>query len=729
MPGSGFVSHLLFVCSFLLPALRVAAQTVIATVPVGSAPVALAINTATNKIFAVNQNSNNLTVIDGATNGTTVVPVGSFPGAAALNPSTNKIYVVNQADNTVTIVDGATLATVTVPAGLSPQAIAVNAITNRVYVVNQNSNNVTVIDGFANSVIATVPVGLHPRAVAVNSTSNMIYVANMSDGSVTVIDGTSNAPTRIYTGGADPYAVAVNSMTNRIYVANLGGTVSVIDGGPNNSLLASVTVGGYPCALAVNPVSNMIYVSNYDDGTVSVIDGAQNTATATVTVGQTPGPTVVDPVTNVIYVGNYGDGTVSAFNGTDRFVTTVWVRRSPDAVALNPLSNRIYVANRADGTVSVLAGADSDPLQFVPVTPCRVADTRNPPGPFGGPPISGGASRDFIIPNSACGIPPTAAAYSLNITVVPGGPLGYLIVWPTGQDQPKVSTLNSDGRLKANAAIVPAGTGGAIRLFVTNTTNVILDINGYFTAIKDSTLAFYPLYPCRVVDTRGPNGTFGGPYLQGGAVGRDFPMRSSTCHIPATAQAYSLNFTAVPKGPLGYLTTWPAGQNQPHVSTLNAPTGVPTANAAIVPAGNGGDIDVFVSNDSDVVIDINGYFGPPAAGGLSLYRTAPCRVLDTRLSRGLFVGTIPVNVAGSLCGLNYTARAFVLNATVVPQGALGYLTLWDGGGAQPKVSTLNALDGAITSNMAIVPSGNGWIGAYATNPTQLVVDSSSYFGP
>jgi hypothetical protein len=42
---------------------------------------------------------------------------------------------------------------------------------------------------------------------------------------------------------------------------------------------------------------------------------------------------------------------------------------------------------------------------------------------------------------------------------------------------------------------------------------------------------------------------------------------------------------------------------------------------------------------------------------------------------------------------------------------------------------LNALDGAITSNMAIVPSGNGWIGAYATNPTQLVLDSSSYFGP
>jgi len=44
-----------------------------------------------------------------------------------------------------------------------------------------------------------------------------------------------------------------------------------------------------------------------------------------------------------------------------------------------------------------------------------------------------------------------------------------------------VSTLNSwDGAVVANAAIVPAGTSGAISVYVTNRTHVILDINGYF---------------------------------------------------------------------------------------------------------------------------------------------------------------------------------------------------------------------------------------------------------
>ena len=57
-------------------------------------------------------------------------------------------------------------------------------------------------------------------------------------------------------------------------------------------------------------------------------------------------------------------------------------------------------------------------LRFRPMTPCRVADTRNG-NPFGGPAFPGNTHRDFVIPNSACAIPSTAAAYSLNISVLP----------------------------------------------------------------------------------------------------------------------------------------------------------------------------------------------------------------------------------------------------------------------------------------------------------------------
>ena len=203
------------------------------------------------------------------------------------------------------------------------------------------------------------------------------------------------------------------------------------------------------------------------------------------------------------------------------------------------------------------------PLRFVPVTPCRIADTRNPNGPFGGPILGAGTTRDFNIPASACGIPANALAYSLNLTVVPVGGLGFLSVWPAGQAQPVVSTLNSDGRVKANAAIVPAGVNGAITVYASDATQLVIDINGYFvpSSVAQS-LAFYPVTPCRVADTRLATGTFGGPALAG-TVARDFPVQSGPCGIPATAQAYALNMTVVPPSGVGFLTAWPAGLPQP----------------------------------------------------------------------------------------------------------------------------------------------------------------------
>ncbi|MBZ5525893.1 MAG: Ig-like domain-containing protein [Acidobacteriia bacterium] len=375
----------------------------------------------------------------------------------------------------------------------------------------------------------------------------------------------------------------------------------------------------------------------------------------------------------------------------------------------------------------------STELRFVPVAPCRVADTRNANGPFGGPFLGGNTTRGFVVSNSSCGIPATAQAFSLNATVVPKGPLSFLTMFPCGQPQPLASTLNSiDGRVKAAAAIIPAGAAGDVCAFVTNDTNLVLDINGYFVpaASAPSALAFYPMTPCRLVDTRLAAGPLGGPSVVGSA-SRIFPILASPCGVPATAQAYSLNYTSVPRGSLGFLTTWPAGQTQPLVSTLNSPTGTPTANAAIVPAGTNGDISVFVTDTSDLVIDINGYFAPPATGGLSFFPLSPCRVMDTRNPAGSppFNGAISLNVVNTSCGAPPAAQSFVLNATVVPPGALGFLTLWPQGAPQPLVSTLNAVDGVVTSNMAIVPTTNGSISAFGANPTQLVLDISGYFAP
>jgi uncharacterized repeat protein (TIGR01451 family) len=371
-------------------------------------------------------------------------------------------------------------------------------------------------------------------------------------------------------------------------------------------------------------------------------------------------------------------------------------------------------------------------MRFVAMPPCRVVDTRWPAGPFGAPGLSNN-SRDFPIPNGSCGIPSTATAYALNVTVVPNGPVGYLSIWPTGRAQPFVSTLNSfDGRVKANAAIVPAGTNGSVSVYSNSVTDLLLDISGYFTS-DPTQLTFYPATPCRVVDTRNPTGTFGGPDLSANET-RSFPISSGGCNIPLNAAGYSLNITVVPHGPLAYLAAWPTGQAQSAATTLNAPTTAITANAAFVQAGTNGAISVNVSSSTTVVIDINGYFAPNNGSGLSFYPVTPCRTMDTRNPTGPLggpelYGQRDFPLSTSSCGLPATAQAYSLNATVVPDTVLGYLSLWPTGLSMPVVSTLNALDGSVVANAAIVPAAGGSISAYTNNPIALILDTNGYFGP
>ena len=710
-----------------IASLSAAAQVLAGTLGTGSLPVAVAINPVTNKIYVVNQNSNNVTVIDGVTYSTVTVAVGSAPQAVAVDATIDKIYVANQNSDTVTVIDGTNNSTATVGVGINPMAVAANPVTNKIYVSNYRGNSVTVIDGATNSTL-TVAAGSYPQALAINQITNEVYVVNCDGGNVTVIDGATNSASTVAVGGY-PEALAINQQTNKVYVANYGSdNLTIIDGTTKSTTTINVGLG--PSAVAVNPATNQIYVANEQSGSVTIIDGS-TLSVSTVAVGSKPSAIVVDPVTNKAYVTNYlWSGTVTMVDGATDLTSTVSVGGYPEALAANWMNNLIFVPNSAANTVSVIAGATSDALLFVPVTPCRVVDTRWPDGPLGGPPISNGGSRSFAVPSSPCGIPATAAAYSLNVTVVPHGVLGFLTLWPTGEDRPGISTMNSlDGRIKANAAIVSAGFNGAISVFASGTTDVVLDIDGYFVPAPDpSALVFYPLEPCRVADTRRANGPLGGPYLHG-AEPREFPILSAgSCDITASAKAYSFNFTAVPRGPaLWVLSTWPAGQPQPATSTLNAPTGTITANAVIVPAGSGGGIEVWAGNDTDLVIDINGYFAP-GPGGLSLYPSAPCRALDTRKTIGTFSGPLVANIASSPC-VPWGAWAFVLNATAVPNGSLGFLTLWQDGQPRPSTSTLNALDGMITSNLAIVSTANGAVDAYASGSTALVLDISSYFAP
>jgi hypothetical protein len=124
--------------------------------------------------------------------------------------------------------------------------------------------------------------------------------------------------------------------------------------------------------------------------------------------------------------------------------------------------------------------------KFYSLTPCRVADTRNPVGPSGGPALAANTSRSFPAAG-ICGIPSDAAAIAVNVTVVDETAMGDLRLFPASGSLPSASTINfTVNKVRANNAIISLGAGGQIAVRCdmapasTGSTNLLFDVTGYF---------------------------------------------------------------------------------------------------------------------------------------------------------------------------------------------------------------------------------------------------------
>lgn len=121
--------------------------------------------------------------------------------------------------------------------------------------------------------------------------------------------------------------------------------------------------------------------------------------------------------------------------------------------------------------------------EFFPLTPCRVVDTRGPTGPWGGPALSPGPDRSFVLINR-CGVPSTARAVALNVTVTEPGAAGFLTLYPAGIGLPLASTINyGPGQTRANNMVLALGPSGDVFAHcvqASGSVHLVIDVNGYF---------------------------------------------------------------------------------------------------------------------------------------------------------------------------------------------------------------------------------------------------------
>jgi hypothetical protein len=376
---------------------------------------------------------------------------------------------------------------------------------------------------------------------------------------------------------------------------------------------------------------------------------------------------------------------------------------------------------------SSLAATPAGSLVFVAMTPCRIADTRDGtfPAGFGPPSLVGNASRTFAIQSlsSLCPVPSIAQAYSFNVTAVPpgttfpgnvnpSGALGHLTIWPTGVPQPVVSTLNSFlGTVVANAAIVPAGASGSVDVFVSQSTDLIIDINGYYAPQSGITLA---------------QGTASAPSLSfAGDPGTGiYSSGTGTLNI-ATAGTSSLTLTS--NGRVGIGTTTP--QYKLHVEG--------GSDSAAVYGNSSSGFGVFGHSESGFGVYGNSGFGFAGWFNGKVYVTED---LDTAGNMGvgtlaplasLTVGSVGKydwnqgNGWGDFSMTNGTVGLSIGVAT--GGGGTGDVRLWPKGGTQ-RIMFGNPTNG----DTMTIASGNVGIGTITPSQGRLHVEggggTAGYFG-
>lgn len=347
---------------------------------------------------------------------------------------------------------------------------------------------------------------------------------------------------------------------------------------------------------------------------------------------------------------------------------------------------RVCVASVVTAGMSALSfvGLDLPPANassvvgsyFAPTTVERVLDTRSGLGDITatGNPVAGGVFYDLSVP----GCPAGTTAIALNITATEASG-GFVSVYAGGTRSVSTSLLNPNpGGTRANFTLVPVGPNDTITLYSQRSTHLVADRFGCMVAAPSTGVRQGRFVPNttrgRAVDTRGTLAPTG--RRTAGSVTR---ITLTTPGFGAAAITVTVDGPSAP----GWLAVAPGGTFSfaAPTSNLNFVPGEARAAFVIVPLAADGSIDVAVSQETDVIIDVAGFFtselGAPTLDGVFVPQQA--RLLDSR------TGSTPAgrvapgeSVAVPLPAFAATPSALFLNYTADDAAAPGFLSGWSG---------------------------------------------------
>ncbi|MBS1792163.1 MAG: pre-peptidase C-terminal domain-containing protein [Acidobacteria bacterium] len=584
--------------------------------------------------------------------------------------------------------------------------------------------------------------------ISVTNSTNCNWTASSSCGWVTITSGSTGAG-----NGTVNYSVGANFSTlPRSCTLNVAGTsVTINQSGVcvPTPISVGATVGG---ALTTSDCRSISGGSWYADWyTFSGFAGQRIAITESSTAFDTYLQLIGPSGTVIAFDDDGGGGTNSRIPAGSGFFTLP----SSGTYTIEASS---FAAN-ATGAYTVSLTVDTMAnLQFYPLPhPIRLLDTRTTATsgcdqPHA--PIAGGTSRTQTAAGRTCDgitIPSSARALTGNVTTVQSGG-GFLTLYPSDAARPNVANTNYlPNEVVNNVFTVGIGAGdGAFKIYALNTTDVVVDVTGYYAPPGTGGLYFHPLpTPIRLLETRPsqPGCFTPGVKVFGGI--EQTQLARVTCGsvtIPANAQAIVGNATVVMPSTNGFLTLWPNGATRPVVASSNYSAGQVVNASFTVGLGGDGRFGIYSVATTDLVVDVLGYFSPDATdlNGTGLLFTPlahPVRLLETRPTftgcymtgaplAGGSTRTQPARVTCESLTIPSSALGVVGNATVVGPASNGFLTLWPSNAAQPTTATSNYAMGRNWNRHFTVGLGpDGAFKIFPSATTDLVLDVSGFYAP
>ena len=438
------------------------------------------------------------------------------------------------------------------------------------------------------------------------------------------------------------------------------------------------------------------------------------------------------PITFSVTGGALPDGLTLAPDGD--------IAGSPTTAGTFKFTVTVTDADGATGTrdYTIIVTAPLPPAtvgsRFVSLAPARIVDTRIAIGGTG--PTLPGSTTTYTA-TGVGGVPAGATAVAINVTATDPTEPGYIQVFPADKGTPGASSsVNVDhpGQTVASFVIVGLDATGHFSIFTQSSTQLVVDVFGYFVGVPESTAGrLVTVDPVRVLDTRTGLGigTVGPVPSQGSVV------LAVTSAVPADAAAVVMTVTADQGLAPGYVQVIPTGGTTALRASSNINVdraGETTANTVVVPLGTNGTVTLFSQSGTHLVADVVGYFTGSSAHSATTGLFTPIepqRVRDTRVAGTVVAAgsTFDVPLAvGRLVAIPPSAVVGTITAT--DTAASGYVQVFPTGSSTTVGSTSSVnINGAdrVVAGATVLATSTGSLTVHNQPATHLVYDVTGFF--